>query len=156
MPLVRILVDGFSLLHRWPAVCGRRAAHSAAAREALIAKLTHYSDALGTPLTIFFDGQGAPAGTPRATSTHQVEVIYSPAGKTADDLIERVAYRLRDYGHALVVTDDFAERDTVMASGAWVSSCENFIAQVEAELGGLAMDLKSHNRRERERFRRGK
>ena len=156
MPLVRILVDGFSLLHRWPAVCAGRPPHSAAAREALITKLTHYRDAVGTPLTIFFDGQGAPVGTPRAASSRQVEVIYSPAGKTADDLIERVAFRLKDYGHALVVTDDHAERDTVMASGAWFASCANFIAQVEAELGDLAVDVKAHNRREREHFRRGR
>lgn len=155
MPLVRILVDGFSLLHRWPAVCAGRAPHSAFAREALVTRLTHYRDAIGTPLTIFFDGQGAPAGTPRPASSRQVEVIYSPPGKTADDLIERVAYRLREYGHALVVTDDLAERDTVLASGAWIASCGNFIAQVEAELGDMAVDLRTHNRREREGFRRG-
>lgn len=155
MPLVRILVDGFSLLHRWPAICAGRPPHSAAARDALITKLTHYRDAVGTPLTIFFDGQGAPAGAPRPVSSRLVEVIYSPPGKTADDLIERVAYRIREYGHALVVTDDLAERDTVMASGAWFASCSNFIAQVEAELGDLAGDVEAHNRRERSRFRRG-
>ncbi len=155
MPLVRILIDGFSLLHRWPSLCAGRAPHSAAAREALINKITHYRDAIGTPITIFFDGQGAPAGTLKAASSRQVEVIYSPPGKTADDLIERVAFRIKEYGHVLVVTDDLAERDTVMASGAWFSSCGNFIAQVEAELGEMGVDLKSHNRRENERYRRG-
>ena len=121
-----------------------------------MARLTHYQDAIGTPVTIFFDGRGAPAGVPKSSGSHKLEVIYSPAGKTADDLIERVAFRIKDYGHALVVTDDFAERDSVMASGAWVASCANFIAQVDAELGDLAVDLKHHNRREREGFRRGR
>ena len=145
MPLVRILIDGYSLLHNWPQLCAGKAPHSAAARAALI----------GTPMTIFFDGQGAPAGTPKATSSREVEVIYSPAGKTADDLIERVAYRLKPYGPVLAVTDDFAERDTVMGVGGLISSCSTFINQVEAELGDQAADLKNHNRRERARFRNG-
>ena len=155
MPLIRILVDGFSLLHRWPAVCAGKPPHSASARDALVTRLTHYQDAVGTPVTIFFDGRGAPAGVPKASGSRRVEVLYSPAGKTADDLIERVAFRIKAYGHALVVTDDLAERDSVMASGAWVASCANFIAQVDAELGDLAVDLKLHNQRERDRFRRG-
>ncbi len=155
MPLVRILIDGYSLLHRWPELCAGRAPHSAAARAALISKLTHYQDVLGTPLTLFFDGQGAPAGTPKAASRREVEVIYSPAGKTADDLIERVAYRLKPYGPVLVVTDDLAERDTVMGVGGLISSCANFIHQIEAELGDQAVDLKNHNRREQARFRQG-
>ena len=153
MPLVRILIDGYSLLHNWPRLCADKAPHSAAAREALIAKLTHYRDAVGTPLTIFFDGQGAPSGTPKAKSSREVEVIYSPAGKTADDLIERVAYRLTPYGPVLVVTDDFAERDMVMGVGGLISSCNTFISQVEAELGDQAVELKNHNRREHARFR---
>jgi len=33
-------------------------------REELVHVLTRYHDATGTPVTIFFDGSGAPAGTP--------------------------------------------------------------------------------------------
>jgi predicted RNA-binding protein with PIN domain len=82
-----------------------------------------------------------------------VEVLYSPPGKTADDLIERVAYRLIPYGPVLVVTDDTAERDTVLGVGGLVSSCATFIQQVDGELGDQAEVLKNYNRRERARFR---
>jgi hypothetical protein len=33
MPLVRILVDGYSLLHNWPELAPGKARHSAAARD---------------------------------------------------------------------------------------------------------------------------
>src|SRR4051812_48745000 len=98
MALVRILVDGYSLLHNWPELARGKARHSAAAREELIRRLTQYRDSTGTPITIFFDGGGAPSGTPPATSTPEVEVLYSKAGQTADDMIERAAYRFADYG----------------------------------------------------------
>lgn len=155
MPLVRILVDGYSLLHNWPGLAPGRARHSAAARDALVEKLTHYHDATGTPLSIFFDGS-LPRGTgPKQHSTHEVEVLFSSGGQTADDLIERAAHRFHDYGEVLVVTDDVAERETVIAFGATAASCDNFIDMVNTALADFAHDLKHYNRRERNRFKQG-
>ena len=154
MPLTRILVDGYSLLHNWPELAAGRPRHSAAARDELIQRMTLYQDATGTPITIFFDGAGAPSGTPAAESTSQVEVIYARAGQTADDLIERVAHRFTGYGEVLAVTDDFAERETVLSLGGMASSCRNFIQRVENVLAELADDIKHHNRRERHRYQR--
>jgi len=154
MPLVRILVDGYSLLHNWPELAAGRTRHSAAARDELIQRLTLYQDAIGTPITIFFDGAGALSGTPVADSTSKVEVLYARAGQTADDLIERVAHRFTGYGEVLAVTDDFAERETVLSLGGMASSCRNFIQTVENALAELADDIKHHNRRERHRYER--
>lgn len=155
MALVRILIDGYSLLHAWRDLAPRHAPHSAGARDALLAVVTQYQDATGIPVTVFFDGQGAPAGTPKAQSSRLVEVLYSRAGQTADDLIERTAYRMKPYGEVLVVTDDHAECDMVMALGGLVQGCDSFVAQVRATLGEMADELRHHNRRERDRFRRG-
>lgn len=154
--LVRILIDGYSLLHEWRALAPGASRFSAAAREALIAELTRYADAKGTPLTIVFDGSGAPPGTPRLPSSREVEVLFSPAGRTADDLIERAAFRFKDYGEVLVITNDFAERDTVAGFGGLTQSCAGFITEVESVLGEFARDLKHHNRQERRRFRSGR
>ncbi len=156
MALVRILVDGYSLLHQWPELAPGAPRHSARARAALITRLTDYRDATHTPITIVFDGQGAPPGTPKHTSSHEVEVLFSKGNKTADMVIERAAFRFREYGEVLVVTDDHAERDTVTGFGGLASSCDLFISQVEATLGESALDLAKHNRLERERFRRGR
>src|SRR5947207_11594769 len=156
MALMRILVDGYSLLHNWPALAPGKPRHSAAAREELIHLLTQYRDAIGTPITIVFDGAGAPNGTPKAASTPELEVLFSEAGKSADEVIERVAHRMAPFGEVLAVTDDYAERDTVLSLGGMASSCQNFIQMVESTLGDLQRELKHHNRKERERFRRSR
>src|SRR6478736_2816558 len=127
MALVRILVDGYSLLHNWPELARGKPRHSAAAREELIHIITQYRDAVGTPITIFFDGSGAPVGTPAALSTPEVEVLYSKSGQTADQMIERATHRFAEYGEVLAVTDDLAERQTVSNMGGMSSSCWNFI-----------------------------
>ena len=154
MALVRILVDGYSLLHNWPELARGKARYSAAARDELVNVLTHYQDATGTPITIFFDGSGAPAGVPKNESTPSVEVLFSKSGQTADDMIERAAHRFQPYGEVMAVTDDNAERETVIALNGTVSSCLNFILMVESALNDLSDDLNQHNRSERNRYKR--
>jgi predicted RNA-binding protein with PIN domain len=156
MALLRILVDGYSLLHAWPDLARGQPRHSEAAREALISVLTRYGDAVGVPVTVFFDGSGAPKGIPKAASTPNMEVIYSPKGKTADDLIERVAYRITRHGEARVITNDHAEQNTVTGFGCLTSGCEEFILDVHAALREFSDSLERHNRREHKRYRSGK
>ena len=154
MALVRILIDGYSLLHNWPELAPGQPRHSERARDELIRILTQYHDATGEPITIFFDGSGAHASVQKNQSSREVEVLFSKAGQTADDMIERAAHRFQQYGQVLVVTDDFAERDTVEALGAVASSCANFINSIEKALTELHDDLRSYNRMEKNRFKR--
>ena len=93
MALVRILVDGYSLLHNWPELAPGKPRYSAAARDELIRRLTLYQDVAGTPITVFFDGNRPKSGMAAAASKVEIEVLYSRAGQTADQMIERAAHR---------------------------------------------------------------
>lgn len=155
MGLIRILVDGFSLLHSWPELAPGKARHSEAARDELISVLAQYSQVCGTPITVVFDGAGRRGGNVQ-NPTKSVEVIYSRANQTADDLIERAAQRLVAYGEVLVVTDDFPERDMVSFVGAMYQSCLGFIQTFEAEMADLHREIKNRNFRERSQFKRNR
>lgn len=154
MALVRILVDGYSLLHGWPELAPGKPRHSAAARDELVRVLTRHGDAVGTPITVFFDGAGRTGGPPVAESTPDLEILYSRSGQTADQMIERAVHRFAPYGEVLVVTDDRAERDTVMALGGLASDCRNFIQAAASTHEESEREIKHHNRRERARFAR--
>lgn len=155
MALVRILVDGYSLLHNWPELAPGAPRYSERARDALVEMLAQYQDACSTPVTVFFDGSRARRGKPRNEAGASVEVLFSHAGQTADDLIERAAHRFQAYGEVLVVTDDFAERDVVGGFGGSVASCANFIRMIQNALADLEENLNNHNRKERNRYTRG-
>ncbi len=154
MALIRILVDGYSLLHNWPELAPGQPRHSERARKELVHVLTRYHDATGTPVTIFFDGAGASAGAPKLETDSAVEVLFSRAGQTADQMIERAAHRFNVYGETLVVTDDRAERDVVSGMGGSVASCTNFIRMIDDTLTELQGELRDHNRTELNRFNR--
>ncbi len=154
MALMRILVDGYSLLHNWPELAPGHPRHSERARNELVHVLTRYHDVTGTPVTVFFDGTGAPAGMPKPELTLAVEVLFSRAGQTADQMIERAAHRFNAFGETLVVTDDRAERDVVNGMGGAVASCTNFIRMIGDALTELQDELQNHNRTEVNRFNR--
>ena len=155
MALVRILVDGYSLLHNWPELAEGAPRHSERARDALVDMLQQYQDACGTPVTIFFDGTGKHRGRPKKDHPGgAVEVLFSSAGQTADDLIERAAHRFQDYGEVMVVTDDNAERDIVSGFGGSVASCANFIRMIDQALSEMQDSVNRHNQAARNLFRR--
>jgi predicted RNA-binding protein with PIN domain len=154
MALARILVDGYSLLHNWPELAAGQPRYSERARNELIHVLTRYHDVTGEPVTIFFDGASAPGNALANESGAAVEILFSRAGQTADQMIERATHRFQDYGEVLVVTDDHAERDAVTGMGGMTASCLNFIRMIENALTELQDELRSHNRAERSRFNR--
>jgi hypothetical protein len=154
MALVRILIDGYSLLHSWPELAPGKARFSAAARDELVHRLTLYQDAIGTPITLFFDGSTPSRGPVQKTAKSEIEILFSRAGQTADQMIERAAHRFQPYGEVLAVTDDGAERETVIALGGLASSCWSFIQTVETTLADLQEDIRHHNQSERNRFKR--
>ena len=156
MGIVRILVDGYSLLHHWEELAPAKPRHSFHARDALVAVLTQYQDSSGTPLTVIFDGGGAPPDTPKnETAKGGIEVLFSKKGQTADQIIERVAHLMKPYGEVMAVTNDFAERETVISLGSVACSCENFIEMMDDTLGDMQGDMAVHNKRERKGFKRG-
>ena len=154
MALARILVDGYSLLHSWPELARSHARHSASARDELVNVLRRYSDAVQTPVTIVFDGGGHRGSRQETQSTSQVEILFSRAGQTADQIIERVTHRMKPFGEVLVVTDDFAERDTVIAMCGFASSCDSFIQTMKSALEDLERDIQHYNSSEKRRYRR--
>jgi len=108
------------------------------------------------PVTIFFDGASQSTGRATASDSTVVEVLYSRKGQTADQMIERAAHRFAPYGEVLAVTDDRAERETVISLGGSTASCRNFIRDVENALAGLGDEIREHNRQERHRLQRRK
>ncbi|MDG1892372.1 MAG: NYN domain-containing protein [Verrucomicrobiota bacterium] len=144
MNYVRILVDGYSLLHACRQRIPKMAPHSAMARDWLIGLLTRYQDTIHVPVTVFFDGMGSKASLENQEVYPHLEVLFSQGNKTADDLIERVTHKLLAYGPVLVVTNDRAEQNTIDALGGSTTDCEPFLLQMETEIRDFHSSQTAH------------
>ena len=128
-----LFIDGHSLIHaaepfrtmhRSGGVDGRRQA-----RLYLTSLARRYADGSGERLVLVFDGTGAK--TREESREDGLQVIYAGGGKTADDVIERLAAKYAPTTSVSVVTEDVAERITVAAFGATWMSAKSFAERIE-------------------------
>jgi predicted RNA-binding protein with PIN domain len=154
MAFVRIIADGHGLLREWTDLAPGQPRLSAAAGEELLLRLTRYYDAIGTPITVVFEGAlpGADADEPAAHG--DVEVVTTRAGQTTEQLIKRLAYRHRPAGEVLVITDHAAAPGAGGLDGAAVSGCAEFIRTVETTLVDVERKISQFNQEERNKYLR--
>ena len=73
-------------------------------------------------VSLVFDGKGEQITVERPSELLTFSLLYTPAGMTADDLIEQMVGQAKDPGSFLVVTQDNHERLAVEASGGTTMS----------------------------------
>lgn len=122
----RVIVDGFSLLHRDAALRPLLDGQPALARHQLVRKAEACGLALGNAVTVVFDGR---KGLNDAFVGFRAEVVFSPPHLSADGVIERMVAAAAEPALLLVITSDRIERDTVSAAGADTMSAGDFLEQ---------------------------
>jgi hypothetical protein len=135
-----LVVDGHSVIFAWPQMRAMHARRTGLARDAVVKALTEYQDSSGVHVVAVFDGQGARAN--EATEPGGIQVFYSGADQTADDIIERLVAKYAGQHEITVVTSDRLEQMTVNTFGAsWVAA-ENLPALLEEGRRSLDQELK--------------
>ena len=101
------------------------------AREMLINDVVNFSGREWRA-TIVFDGAGNAESEGERRVVGGVGVVFSPAGTSADSVIEKLAHEARDRGfEVLVVTSDASVQDTVFGLGVDRMSAEGFSIELD-------------------------
>jgi uncharacterized protein len=120
-----LLVDGSNVMHAWPDTRALARRDREAARTLLVRRLAPLHDGAGWRVTVVFDARGETMQIEPVGGASDFACIYTPAGATADDVIEQLVAKAADPSTCLVATADQAERNTVEAAGAaWCSPDE--------------------------------
>lgn len=136
MPLT-LLIDGYNLLGAFGKQRPEQVSAADEAREALIARLSLYSQCKGHSVTVVFDAWREPTGLEHYENRTGVRVVFSRRGERADQVIQRL---VREYGRACaVVSSDLEIIQTAQSHGAFVMKSQEF--KVKLELLG---NSKSH------------
>lgn len=132
-----VLVDGHSVIFAWDELREIHGGSGLAAREELCRRLTTYQDVTGERVVLVFDGQGDRPQSPGGDDEDAIQVFYSSAGTSADQLIERLAGKYSDSRRITVASNDRAVLDTSSSFGADAISATAFrdlVERAEAEL----------------------
>ena len=144
MPESFLIVDGHSIIFAWPELLALQRRSGAAAREDLIKILTEYQDLSGVNVVVVFDGQGERIN--EVTEPGGIQIFYSNAGRTADEIVERLVAK---YGHKhtiTVATADLLEQQTVISFGAQCVGSEGLRRRVEDARADFAIEMKRRRR----------
>ena len=140
MPESFLIVDGHSVIFAWPELLALQRRNGTAAREDLIKTLTKYQDVSGVNVVVVFDGKGEQVN--EVTEPGGIQIFYSNAGRTADEIVERLVAK---YGHKYaitVATADLLEQQTVISFGAQCVGSEGLKRRIEDAKTEFATELK--------------
>ena len=133
-----LIVDGFNVLRsgrRYKDIVGPNPDwdHDAfnRAREALINDIASYSGS-EWDATVVFDGGGNVESTGESLKVGGVRVVFSPAGFSADTVVEKLAHEGRAASiEVMVVSSDASIQDTVFGLGVDRMSAEGFSREID-------------------------
>ncbi len=120
-----LIIDGYNLLHQDAALDGRRD-DLQTARQRLVRRVERAAPEMAPRITVVFDGREG--GRDVAFDAPHLEVLFSPANRTADAVIERMVSDAKKPERICVVTSDRIEEQIVSAAGASVLSCLHFLS----------------------------
>ena len=144
MPESFLIVDGHSIIFAWPELLALQRRNGTSARENLIKTLTEYQDLSGVNVVVVFDGKGERIN--EVTEPGGIQIFYSNAGRTADEIVERLVAK---YGHKhtiTVATADLLEQQTVISFGAQCVGSVGLRRRIEDSRTDFATEMKRRRR----------
>ena len=110
------------------------------ARDALVNDVINFAGREWRAIVVF-DGGGNAFSAGEATSLGGVRIVFSPAGQSADKVIEKLAHDARERQvETLVVTSDATIQDTVFGNGVDRMSAEGFCRELGAYYEDARLD----------------
>ncbi|MDT8317806.1 MAG: NYN domain-containing protein [bacterium] len=131
---VNIVIDGYNVIRQSDRLIDLEAVSLEEGRKGLIKMLAEYRRIKGHSITVVFDGWESDNIGSSSERVQGIDVIYSGRGEKADDLIKKMADKLRD--KIVVVTSDKDIATHVMKRGAVVIPSGEFEMKLDLAMGG--------------------
>lgn len=150
-----LLVDGSNVVQAWADTRALARRDREAAKALLLRRVAVLHDSAGWRVTVVFDGRGEELAIESVGGAANFACVHTPAGATADDIIEQLVGRAARPGDCLVATADQAERATVEAAGGVCCSPEELAARIDAADTQQARTLRRGNAEAERSWRKG-
>ncbi len=130
-----LLVDGNNVIHAWAELKDLHLRGKGLAHDRLKHLLGNYQDVSGVRVVLVFDGRRERIELEPLRDEHEIQVFYSDASHTADDIIERLSAKYAKHYRITVATNDMAEQNAVYSMGTEVISADGLRQLLENSQG---------------------
>ena len=143
----QLVVDGYNVVHAWPDLRGLLSESLELARERLVERLATLAHLTGVEVTVVFDAHRRREGRQHEEQVGGVRVVFTGRGRSADQVIERMAYEAAGRREPLVVaTSDSFHRAMLRGMGAAVVDTAELLRRVGAAEAELERRLRAYSR----------
>ena len=125
-----LIVDGYNVIFAWPELKALARERLDLAREKLMDILSNYCGFTKAELVLVFDAYRTPSHPGAHSDWHNIHVVYTDDGETADTYIERLANDIGKNYAVRVVTSDSLIRLSALHSGVLRVSSGEFGGEV--------------------------
>ncbi len=125
-----LIVDGYNVIFAWPELKALAKERLDLAREKLMDTLSNYCGFTKAELVLVFDAYRRPSHPGAHSDWHNIHVVYTDDGETADAYIERLANDIGKNYAVRVVTSDSLIRLSALRSGVLRTSSGEFEGEV--------------------------
>ncbi len=129
-----LIVDGYNLIFAWDELKQLAETRLDMARNRLMDILSNYCGCTGAELVLVFDAYRTPGNPGSREDYHNIHVVYTADGQTADMYIERFVDEIGQNYAVRVVTNDNLIRLSALRSGVLRTSSGMFIQELEEAL----------------------
>lgn len=126
-----LIVDGYNIINSWASLKSISEQSMEEAREKLIEILASYRAYKGLDIILVFDAHYVKGSREKEEMINNIKVVFTKEHQTADSYIEKMVYSLSKLNYVQVATSDWAEQQTVLASGGVRLSARELEKEVE-------------------------
>ncbi len=127
-----IIVDGYNIIFAWEDLAEQARSDLDAARRQLCDLLSSYAGFTRCRLVVVFDGYKQKGNPGQKSQLHNIQVVYTKEGETADAYIEALAYEIGGNYAVRVASSDALVQLSSFRSGVLRMSARELREEVEA------------------------
>ncbi len=127
-----IIVDGYNIIFAWDALAEQARSDLDAARRQLCDLLSSYAGYTKCHLVVVFDGYKQKGNPGEKSQFHNIQVVYTREGETADAYIEALADEIGGNYAVRVASSDALVQLSSFRSGVLRMSARELLGEVEA------------------------
>lgn len=138
-----LIVDGYNIIFAWDHLAKAAESDLDAARRQLIDQLTSYAGFKKCRLVLVFDGYKRKGNPGEKSAAHNIQIVYTRDGVTADQYIEELVGRIGSNYNLRVATSDALVQIASLRSGVLRMSARELLEEVTA----ADKEMKKHFRK---------
>ena len=125
-----LIVDGYNVIFAWDELKELAKQNLGSARDKLIDILMSYKGYRGCHMILVFDAYKVPQNKGKSQMYHDMEIVYTKEGQTADAYIESITKQMGGQYRLVVATSDNLEQKIVLGHGATRISSRELLQDV--------------------------